>query len=70
MTPAPQAGGEQFNMIIPTPSLGAVLLTIAIIGATCHLILLVIEAWHQWHIGGAIYHLIVLLIELLHRQRR
>jgi hypothetical protein len=36
-------------MIVPTPPLGAILLTIAIIGAICHLALLIFEAWQHWH---------------------
>ncbi len=57
-------------MIVPSLSPASILLTIAIIGATCHLTLLLIEAWHHWHIGGTAYHLAVTLIEILHRLRR
>jgi hypothetical protein len=57
-------------MIAPLPSPVSLLLTIAIIGAICHLILLLIDAWHHWHIAEAAYQLVVLLVEVLHRLRK
>jgi hypothetical protein len=57
-------------MIVSLPSPVSLLLTIAIIGAICHLILLLIEAWHHWHITEAAYQLIVLLVEVMYRLRK
>jgi hypothetical protein len=57
-------------MVASSPSPVSILLAIAIVGAVCHLLLLLIEGWHRWHIGAAAHHLVALILEVLHQLRR